>query len=89
MKIRYKNFEIEQDRSCWVLTEYWIIQKGKNEWKEWIIDQIYPSTLEKTLESMKDRLVRKKQSTTELKGFIEEIKQINKEFIEDIKTLIK
>lgn len=89
MKIRYKNFEIEQDRSCWVLTEYGIIKKGKNEWEEGQIDQIYPSTLERALESMKDRIVRKKQSTVELMGFIDELKQINKEFLEDIKTLIK
>ena len=89
MQIRYKNFLIEEDRSCYVLSEYAITEKGENIGEEYIKDQTYPSTLTKALEKMAYKLRADKRKVLELYEAIETIKIMNSEFIEDIKKLVK
>ena len=87
MKITYKNFTIEQDRSCYVLTEYGIMKKWDNIGDEFIKDQVYPTTLERCIEKIAYKLRKSSPDVLELKEAIECIKQTNKEFINDIKDL--
>ena len=90
MIIKYKNFEIEQDRSCWILTQYWDKINPKDKTVSYgQIDQIYPATFESALRSMQHRLIKNKQATAELATFIEELKAMDKEFLVDIKTLLQ
>ncbi len=89
MIIKYKNFTIEQDRSCYVLTEYGITEKGENIGQEFIKDQTYPATLTKALEKIAYKLRKSNPDVLELNKAIESIERINKEFVSDIKDVIK
>ncbi len=89
MIIKYKNFELEPDRSCWILTQYWDKINPKDKTVSYgQIDQIYPTTLESALKSIQHRLLKNKQATVELGTFIEELKAIDREFVQDIKILL-
>lgn len=59
MEIRYKNFVIQDDRSWYILSTMGVTEKGTEVWKEYVKDQIYPSTLEwcllKIIEKIKGR----------------------------------
>ena len=86
MKIKYKNFLIEEDTNCYILTEFWIAwdrAKEENMWKEMIVNQKYPHTLERCLEIIRYRLSKNKTCVIELDKYINELKNIDKDFIND------
>lgn len=89
MIIRYKNFEIEQDRSCYIVREIVEIKTGDNKWELRAKDEFYPMNLEKAIESIQHRLLKNKSCTVELNSFLKELKETNQEFLSDIKTLLK
>ena len=82
MKIKYKNFEIEEDRNWFILREIWITsefnkitwEKNKLAWEERVIDECYPSTLEKAIEKMLHRMRWSKSDVVELSEYIKLIK---------------
>ena len=92
MKITYKNFIIEEDTSCYVLSEMgvkWDKAKEEEQGKEYMVNQVYPATLEKAILSMLKRIKASKQETIELKDFIEETKKIDAQFLSDLRDIIK
>lgn len=92
MKITYKNFIIEEDTYWYVLSEMgvkWDKAKESEIGKEYMVNQVYPATLEKAILSMLKRIKTSKQETIDLKDFIEVTKRIDTEFLNDLRTLIK
>ncbi len=88
MKIKYKNYIIEDDRNCVQLYEI----KTKKDWnnigEEFESDKIYPINIGLALENILEKERRSKEDTLDLEWYIKEIKEINKEmksFIEDNK----
>ena len=87
MNIKYKNFEIEEDRNWFILSEYW----NNKEWKYVQKDQIYPSTLENCILRIAHKLKRDAKATVELWEYLKLAREINDELLTNIKwvTLIK
>lgn len=86
MKIRIKNYEIEQDRSCYVLSTYKTSKEGKNIWEEYIADQIYPATLQSALEKVAEK-IKNKDIELDIHKLLEYIKKENESFIDQIKEV--
>jgi len=92
MKIIYKNFIIEQDVYCYVLSEIGIKgEKAKEDTigKEYICNQTFPATLEKAIEWIIKRVKANKQESIELRDFVEETKKIDAQFLSDLRDIIK
>jgi len=88
MKIKYKNFILEEDKYWYILSEIWLKEKWDNIWEEYIKTQIYPSTFERWIERIIQLLRINKTEWFELRWYIEEYDKMNKEFLEDLKDLI-
>lgn len=89
MKLKIENFEIEEDKNCFILTEYWDIKDNKTwEIRYWQKSQTYPSTLARCFEKILHSLKSKNNKTFELEEYIKEIEFINNNFLEKINILI-
>lgn len=88
MKIIYKNFTIEEDVSCFILSEMWIKEKWENIWDEYIKEQVYPSTFEKAIEWIIKRLKANNKEIVELRNYVKEYKKHNDQLLKEI-NLIK
>lgn len=82
MKIKFKNFIIEEDNRSFILTEF---TKNKTTWAEYMSEQTYPSTLLRCLEKIHHKL--KKGSTDEitLQEYMARIEEINTKFLDELK----
>jgi len=91
MKLKIYDFEIEEDRSWYILREFWIIKNIKD-WIEveryWEKDAVYPSTLENCFKRILHSYKKNKDITLTLEQYIEEIKRINTEFLIDLKETL-
>ena len=91
MKLKIYDFEIEEDRSWYILREFWIIKNIKD-WIEveryWEKDAVYPSTLENCFKRILHSYKKNKEITLTLEQYIEEIKRINTEFLIDLKETL-
>lgn len=92
MKLKIYNFEIEEDRNSFILTEYWEIEETIN-WKKtwnirvWVKDQTYPSTLARCFEKIQHSLKKNKNIVLEIEEYKKEIEKINNDFIQEIKNI--
>ena len=86
MKIKIQNYEIEQDRSCYVLSTYKTSKKGDNIWEKYIADQIYPATLQRALEKVAEK-IKDKDIELDIHNLLEYIKKENESFIAQIKEV--
>lgn len=87
-KLEYKNYIIESERNHFVLQVYWDVKNPKTgEVKYWIIDEIYPSTLELALTRIYEREKSKVGKVT-INEAIDKIKEVEQTFIKDLKDLI-
>ncbi len=88
MELKYKNYIIEKDRSCYVVREMWTIDEWRNKWNECEKDVHYPHSLEKALMLIFKKEKAKKIKSIELNDLIIELKKVQDEFIKDIKELL-
>ena len=89
MEIKYKNYTITRENSCYALRETWIVWKGKNKWEEFEKAVIYPSTMEKTLERIIERELIVWNKTMDLKDMVKEFTEIYDKFIIDLTEISK
>lgn len=96
MLIKFKNFVIEYDRNSFILSELWVVWDKDIKWnptvnagKEKIVDQCYPSTLERCLEKILHKQKKTSSEALELKDALELLQKINDKFISDLKKTIK
>lgn len=88
MIIKYKNFTIEEDPYCYVLSEYWVYKKGKNIWEEYIVEQTYPATLEKAIISLIKKQRAGSKSEIELTELLTSLKESQDNFLLELKDLL-
>jgi hypothetical protein len=88
MKIKFKNFLIEEDTRSFILTELWIRKTWDNVWEEYNVSTIYPSTFENCLLRILHSIKKNKQDVIELNNYIEALKIINEEFLNDLRLVI-
>jgi len=86
MKIQIWNFTIEEDRNGFILEEY----GDKINPKDWttsygLKEQLFPATLDRCFIKILHKLKLDKTETFELEEYIEQIKKINNDFLEQIK----
>ncbi len=97
MKIDYKNYKIESDPYCWILRVFWFKQdipkwfkKVKQEWVKEIVEldtRFYPSILSCFME-IRQREIKKRNTITDIEQYIEELKKIDEEIVNNF-NLIK
>ena len=91
MKIKIYDFEIEEDRSWYILREFWIMKSIKD-WIEieryWEKDIVYPSSLENCFKRILHTYKKNKDITVSLEQYIEEIKNINIELLNELQRLL-
>ena len=92
MILKIYDFEIEEDRNCFILTEYWEIEETIN-WKKtgnikvWIKNQTYPATLQRCFEKIIHSYKKNTKITVELQDYLNVITKINNDFIEELKNI--
>jgi len=88
MKLQIRNFIIQEDRS-WFILEEWGDKINPKDWTStyWLKEQTYPATMAKCFEKILHKIKLNKTETLELNEYVEEIKKINEEFINEIKLL--
>jgi len=90
MKLRIWKYIIEEDRFGWILKEMVIRKEGKNIWEEMQWDFIlFPSTFERALLLLSHKLKKDKNNEYNLEEYIEEIKNINNEFLKNLQSILK
>lgn len=89
MKLKIYDFEIEEDRNSFILTEFWEIKNKDWEIRYWEKNQTYPSTLERCFEKILHTYKKNKNITLELDEYLKEITKINNEFLEELRKIIK
>lgn len=89
MKLKIKNFIIQEDRNGFILEEYG--DKKQKDWSivYWLKDITYPSTLENALQSALHKYKWQKTEVLEFENYIKEIKEINDDFLKDLKANLK
>jgi hypothetical protein len=90
MKLRYKNYEIEQDQYCWILRIYWIIKTewSENIWEEYVIQSTFPHSLSNALRKIRELEIKNKDFKS-FETLAEEIKELDEKFLQDINSLLK
>jgi hypothetical protein len=87
-EIEYKNYKITQDKYCYILAEYWdIVNKKTKEVKYWIINEIYPVSLENCLKRVLE-WEKSKIGKVEITEIISELQKMQKEFIDFLEKLL-
>lgn len=94
MYIKYKQYEITEDRNSFILTEYGVVPEKNNKGEvnktagsTVVVDQCYPSTLEACLLKISHRERRNKKEAVALGELAATLKEMNEEFINNIKEL--
>ena len=95
MKIEFRNYIIESDRSSFILSIMWTSDPiRKRDWtitppKYWVRDQKFPNTLLRTFEIILDYEQKKLIDNTEIEKVITELKNLNTQFLIDLKEVLK
>ncbi len=84
--MRYKNYEILQDKFSWQVNVYWTVKEitSDNYWKETVTYSCYPSTLENCFLKVRTYMIKELMDTVEIDSLIEWIRTLDKEFKEFI-----
>ena len=84
--MRYKNYEILQDKYSWQINVYWTVKEITSDrfGEEYVIYSCWPSTLEKCFEKIRTYMIKELMDTVEIDSLIEWIRTLDKEFKEFI-----
>ena len=86
MKIRYKQYIIEEDTYGYMLSEMGVTKKGNNIWVETTLNVCYPKNFERACLIIQENL-RSASVAEELGEYVKEYKEITEEFKNFIKNL--
>jgi hypothetical protein len=86
--MRIQNYEIEPYEYGYQVSEILVAQKGDNIGTEYKTDTKYPRDLTRALEMVRDNLQRKKIKNT-LQETIDTLVALDREFLEELKTIIQ
>ena len=89
MKLKYKNYIIEDDRNCVRLSEIKIAKVWGNIWEEYESDVVYPVDTQKALYIIFEKEKRRKEDTMELSTYMVAIKELSQELKDFIKLNVK
>ena len=84
MKIRIKNFEIEEYQYGYILTEKGICKEWKNKWEEYDVNTWYPNTLTRCFERIRHLARLSHKEDVELKNVVEQLQEMDDNFIKQI-----
>lgn len=87
MKLRFLNYEIEPDNgSTFSLTTY---ETAKDSGKEFVQSIVYPQSLIRCMERIREDLRRKdKRTYTSIESFENSLKEIDKQFMVDLQSTL-
>lgn len=88
MKIQYKNFIIEDDRNGFVLSVLWVAEKWENIGKEYIKEQVYPSTLEACLLRIIKMWKLQEEEVVTIEEYIKQDKEQLQELLSTMKEIL-
>lgn len=91
MILKIKNFEIEDDRNCFILRTYGNkVNKQTKETTYWIVDEIYPVSLEECFKKMLNRSKLYDQEViSDLKKYMDKVETMEKELLEEFRTTLR
>ncbi len=89
MKLKIKDFIIQEDRNGFILEEYGDKKQEDGTFIYGLKETTFPATLEKALEKALHRYKWHKTEVLEFENWINEVKKINKDFLNELKSIIK